>query len=386
LTFFNPKFRHPLADSMEISPEAEAQVEAYNRTQPDDTTRIKLNRNPATWGTINCLVYNVTQRLKPVPRDGHEQGFWVAEAQWWLQHVATRHPLPDCDFFFNKDDITLLRNDLNEPQLHLTGGKLLRVPRVRLRGMCPVVSFSHAQGHADIPFVCPDDIFRIAHAYAPPRCSNPYFPAPKLVPWERRQPIAVFRGTATGCGWTVDTNSRLAAAAMTDTDPTLLDVRLTGTHNMRFKKFVSDRYVRFHTDAVVADGGQSPDYAMPFGDMVKYKYVLDLPGHVAAYRLGGAFGLGAVVIVVPHTTSRVWFYPLLRHRHNCLLLPAGLAGSKLQQALRLTVRWCQRNDDKCRDIARRGLEMFEQHLGEPGMREYTLRLLQEIHDKQSRTS
>jgi hypothetical protein len=378
LSFNNQRFRHPLMDSLRLSPDAAAQVEAYNRLQPDDTRRLRLNPNAASWGTIDCLVSNVTVPLVQAPKDGYEAGHSLAEVQWWLQYVTTQHPVPDCDFFLNRHDMTLLRDDLNEPQLHLTGGRLRRVPRLRPRSLCPIVSFSHAAGHADIPFVCPDDVLRVAHAYSPARCANPYFPAPDLVPWERRRPVAVFRGTATGCGWTVATNARLAASALTASDPSLVDARLTGTHNLRFKKHASDRYVRFHTDAEVADGRQTPDNALPFASMAGHKYVLDLPGNAAAYRLGGVFGLGAVVIVVPHATSRVWFFPLLRHGHNCLLLPPGLAGAKLQAALRSTVRWCQAHDEECRAIARRGLRMFEQHLGEAGMREYTLRLLQEI--------
>lgn len=89
---------------------------------------------------------------------------------------------------------------------------------------------------------------------------------------------------------------------------------------------------------------------LPWVQQSTYKYVLDLPGNVAEYRLSGTFGMQSVVIIVPHERCRPWIYPHLQSGHNCILLDSAL---KLSAA----VDWCRANDATCKEIARRGRQL-----------------------------
>jgi hypothetical protein len=419
--FNNPRFRNPLARFLKLE----------GSPRPDGA----INPNSEQWNNFDCLVSNVVRRPPLTPEErakqGYEPTYNYSETRVMLELTCAHRRVADCDFFVNVWDQLVLRRDLCIPHLNVTGDRLVPITEFRGRRMCPIVSLCYADAYLDLPFVFPDDVSRVTQAYFIPRCANPFADQDvrsRIVTDWRRKPhaSAVFRGTATGCGWTVETNPRLYAAALTDAlekqqqqqqqqqqrlpkpiptikggwgrsttttktatsasakkaaassqplqppqpQPPLVDARLVGTHEFRFKKHAGDEHVRFFTDPRVVPL-QSDAHRLDLGQQSLYKYVLDLPGNVVAYRIAGMFGLGSVVIAVLHERCRPWMFPLLRSGHNCIVLRDATQ-------LARTVEWCRAHDAECAAIARRGLALFHDAFQKDAIMDYVALLLNGI--------
>lgn len=376
-TFVNMRYNNPLGPTLVLS----------------ETTRKKLAeagygapKPSSQWYTIDCLVNNVVQNQPSASGKsaGPEPTYFLTEVQAWLESAVSKKP--DCDFVLNTHDFCALRRDLCESQLSLTGGRKVRIDHLQPRQMCPIVSFAWAPEYSDFPFPTPDDIARLTLRYFPPRCSNGHRDAEissgsvssfKVPAWTRRHSIALFRGSASGCGWSVRDNPRLAAVALSARRPDLLNAKLVPDDSeLRLKKSEADRFVRSNLDDDHEKFDKNADNFMSLAEQARYKYILDLPGTAAAYRLGTSFSMGSLVIILPHERSRLWFHDLLRHGHNCLLLPVGLQGQALQDQIETTLEWCRSHDRECRNIAASGHTLYKKILNSKDfVAEYTRRML-----------
>jgi hypothetical protein len=314
--------------------------------------------NPVeSWSVMNCLIGNVI-KVKRKEQTGYELGYTHHEMKRLFNAVCSMYAIPDCDFFVNVYDQVVLRKDLTMPFWTITDGRRVPLPfadRYAKKGLCHIFSMSTRPDHADVPLVFPDDVLRLYKSYGIPRCSNPYIDEPNYeLVWENKVKKAVFRGTATGCGWTPETNQRLAliyqAESRWSKNPRynrLFDVALTGAEEIRFKKYKNEP-VRFYVDPRVK---QTPERAMNLVEQSRFKYLLYIEGNVVAYRLSAMFGMGSVVVYVKGM-YQPWFYGMLKHKHNCIVVSDV---KDLPEA----ILWCTKNDIKCKEIARRGLEMYQ---------------------------
>lgn len=378
MAFINRHFINPLAGELRLAPEAHQAVQQRLREQAHAYTvagevSAPVFNPPASWGNIGCLVGNVIKKAAPAQADGYEVDYNHVEVRFFLERVCEARHVPDCNFFVNYYDQVVLREDLSVPFWHIVEPPAGRkIPAGKRAPMCPIVSMCHRPGYLDLPCVFPDDVRRVWRGFAPPSCSNPYLDEAQYeTRWEAKMPTAVFRGTATGCGWTVETNPRLQLAHMSsqqgNTTPPLLDVVLTGTDNVRFKKHRSDRYVRYYRDTRVL---QDSSRALTMAEQSRFKYVLYVEGNVAAYRLSGLFGLGSLVILVKGD-YHVWFQPHLRHMHNCFIVPSAAD-------VPAAVRWCRTHDTECRRMAAEGLRLFKMLFGQQGLLDYGRLLLEAV--------
>ena len=361
-SFRNKSYRNPLGSTMRLS--------------ADHDGAQGLSRNPQFWSNFDCLVMGVAPSNNIKINDGYEPGYNYTETRTFVDLVCKTRVIADCDFFFNLWDQLLLRKDMCAPHLSITGGKKVPIPEYQGKRMCPIVSFCGADDYLDLPFIFPDDVQRVMRTYFLPRCTNPYVnDGAYVTDWARKKPTAVFRGSATGCGWTVETNPRLAIVHASANAPAkyegFLDAALTGSHDARFKKHNADTTVRFFTDHRVVPHLQSEKNRLSLVQQSEYKYVLDIPGNVVAYRLPGMFGLGSVVMIVEHERYRPWIHPLLKSRSNCLVL-------KSPDLVMDAIQWCRENDASCKAIARRGLQLFKRAFCEEAMIDYVALLCNSI--------
>lgn len=160
------------------------------------------------WFSNNCMVGNL---VEPHQWDDH---FFV-EIKNMLEQLLyhRKHNIPDVEFFVNKRDFPNLKADLTEPYGDIYNSKTQPLPsRFSRPGtqFMPIFSYSGAPGFLDIPLPTPDDWIMSAGGILPPNCRHP----PKIpeIPWEKKKPIAVFRGTSTGCGTNLELNQRLRMA------------------------------------------------------------------------------------------------------------------------------------------------------------------------------
>lgn len=489
--FQNRQFRNPLAPALELEPGTDEKIrefykkteaqqdEEYEKTRwkrfpaqipPIDIVRLENKREtdrlrsmtryqpPAFWGTTGCLVSSVFQMPPPADaQKGVEPDHGFLACKHYLEHLCLTSAVPDCDFFINTYDQLLLRRDMKVPNRHVMdsdGGtrailrdedRQTKIASFRNCKMCPIVSFCTGRDYLDLPFVFPDDIVRVFKMYDVPKCSNPYVDQNYELDWNKKKPTAVFRGTATGCGWTIADNPRVRLAHISrmlehvrfptpplstpnsrsyrrstntlDTRHTrdgnrdgnqtvfnrrttggdvaavpafndrtmrqlsqgteqhrysaddafpLLDAKLTGAENVRFKKNRWGRRVAFMTpDETGAE--QRAEYAIDSLEQSRYKYVIYVEGNVAAYRLCNMFAMGSVVIYI-ESEYIPWIYPMLKDRVNCLIVPSVDDVPK-------TVLWCRENDEACKKIAEEGVRLYRSAFGLRGMKAYTLRML-----------
>jgi hypothetical protein len=155
----------------------------------------------------------------------------------------------------------------------ITGPKALSLD---LSKHLPLFAYSGQKGYSDIPIPTFDDIEMYFKPYTPP-----------VVPWSEKMNRAVFRGAATGCGYTPETNQRLKLATMRSD---LLDVGIT-------KKTASLKFDPIHGLGDI----KAKVPVVPFMDMntqATYKYIIHVDGNVLAYRLLKSMLLDSVILRV----------------------------------------------------------------------------------------
>ena len=204
--------------------------------------------------------------------------------------------IPDVDYFFNPRDFPVLRQDYLEPYDKIFPNKKLEDEYI-YKNYTPILSQSGNIKYHDIPVPTEDDMLRISPDIYPDSCKNNYNDIPEFdIKWENKIDVCIFRGNATGCGITIDTNMRLKAAYLSykwskegsfknDEGMDVLDVKLTGFNNYRPKidddvfKTLNPRKFDFSKDV----GKQN---FMDTLEQSKHKYILNIDGHVKAFRLG----------------------------------------------------------------------------------------------------
>lgn len=234
-------------------------------------------------------------------------------------------------WILNLTDALMLKKDRTVPWPILGSGKL----EEKYQGeMLPVLGGSTAEGFEDKVIPNYDDV-RVVLGYDA-------IPDAELN-WEQKDSKVVFRGSSTGCGRKADTNMRLKAVGL---EYTWLDAGITKlTKNLKF----DPKYGLGKVDSVPLVPKKS------FTEQSKHKFILDIEGNVAAYRLLKWLQTGSVIFKVKGLYER-WYEPLLKHRKNVIEVKEDLSDLEEQY------NWCLKNDAKCRKIAERGLKLSKKLL------------------------
>jgi len=247
-------------------------------------------------------------------------------------------------FIFTLSDAQILRADGQEPWQMVTGPKKVDMDLSRL---LPIFAYSGQKGYLDIPIPTFDDIDLYFHPYNPP-----------VVSWDQKKEIAVFRaGTATGCGYTIETNQRLKLATMKSD---ILDVGIV-------KKSSGLKFDPIHG----LGGIQAKIPLVPFMDMEKqasYKYIIHVDGNVLAYRLLKSMLLGSVILRVRSPFVH-WLDEYMQPGKHYIEVKEDL--SDLEEM----VHWCITHDAKCKKIAERSRKFAEAALSPAFMKKFFEKLL-----------
>ena len=179
------------------------------------------------------------------------------------------------------------------------------------------MSQSGNTNYHDIPVPTEDDMLRISPDIYPNSCKNPYNDIPEFdTKWKDKIDVCVFRGSATGCGITINTNMRLKAAHLSykwkkegsfknSDGKDVLDAKLT-TWNNRRGKLNDDTFQTLDPKKFDFNKDVGKKNFMNTLKQSKHKYILNIDGHVKAFRLGNEMRMKSVVLLVnsPYT---LWF-------------------------------------------------------------------------------
>jgi hypothetical protein len=270
------------------------------------------------------------------------------------------YKMKDGCYLITPTDAVVLKKDVTEPFNDLVGSDNLKleIKPKNSNDFLPFLSMNAKKGYADIPIFTFDDYDYISKH---PRGKIDF---DKInYDWETKKELAFFRGGSTGCGWDTNSNMRLKAVQLSSMHPELIDAKLTQitnkmkVHKTRRAGFVSNKLFKIYPK-------------IPQERYSDYKYILQIDGNVAAYRLAKTMLLGSVILIVQSDYS-LWYQDLLEPFVHYVPIKSDLSN------LVEMIEWCKLNDKKCKTIAKNAKKLAEKILTKKFLFEY----LENIFDK-----
>lgn len=338
----------------------------------------KINKFIDTWYANNCLLrseFPVFEGDTNVPNT----------SDMFLTLCQSRQ-IPDIEFFVNRRDFPLLKTDSTEPYNHIYDSDSTPLLSHNYPKYSPILSMVSAQGFADIPIPTGDDWARVSIAdgkyfphssvrsfSSPGGPDGPGGPTTVLKPWTERIPTAIFRGASTGVGVTIATNPRLRLASMSKTSPkdgngvAYLDAGIT-KWNLRPRKISGEKYLQtidVQNLPFTLSNFMSPQ------EQTMYKYIINVQGHVASYRLSRELESGSCILLV-ECQYKLWYSPLLVPYTHYVPIKSDLSDLFSQ------IQWCKDNDSKCKQIAENALTFSKTYLTKDGILDYLQTILSSL--------
>lgn len=312
------------------------------------------------WYANNCLVR----------WDGGENDRGMSNLKDMFLTLCKTRSVPDIELFINKRDFPILGKKEVEPYEHLFGFENMPLLSHSYESYCPILSNVTTNLHSDIPMPTPEDWARVSSQedgkFFAPDCKN--YRHDFSIPWEERKPTAVFRGASTGCGTTIETNPRLRISSIqspVEDGAPLLDAGIM-KWNLRPRKHVSSPYLQvIDTTPFRTVASMSPS------EQASHKYIVNVDGHVSAFRMSLEMSMGCVILLV-ESKYRMWFRKYLVEYEHYVPVKEDLS-DLLDQ-----IRWCRQHDEECKKIAGNARAFYNQYLSKNGILDYMQLLLSNI--------
>jgi hypothetical protein len=328
-----------------------------------DIPEKKINWKVNTWYGNNCL-------MRPeFPIGENDRG--VSNLKDMLETLCNERIVPDIELFINKRDFPLITKSDYEPYEQIYDMENFRLISHKYNKYCPILSMVTSQKHSDIPMPTHEDWSRICsreEKFFAPDCRNYNYDFSR--PWDQRIPTAVFRGASTGCGVTIENNPRLKISHLSSISPIedgykLLDAGIT-KWNLRPRKNMGNPYLQLiipqnlpfwkkETNGLVKP--LSPE------EQTNYKYIVNVDGHVNAFRLSLELSMGSVVLLAD-SKYRMWYRRYLIPYVHYVPIKEDLSNLFEQ------IKWCREHDKECEEIAIKAKEFCETYLSKKGILDY----------------
>ena len=319
----------------------------------------RVNTNVNEWYANNCIVrYDINPYTKK-PNEGDSN---VGTIKNMIEELCKKRHVPDIEFFFNRRDFPIITRDSTEPYDNIWGN----IPLVshNFPKYIPIMSMCNTNKYADILSPTHEDWARVQNKkgiFFPRSCRK--FQTHFNTPWEDKKKTAVFRGTSTGCGTTIDSNPRLKLAHLSATQdstiPPLLDAGIT-KWNRRPRKLKGSKYLQ--TIDISKLGIKLSKFLSP-QQQSTYRYIINVDGHVSAFRLSTELSMGSVILSV-QSKWKIWYSDMLIPYKHYVPVKSDLSD------LLDKIKWCRNNDEKCKIIANNALEFYNTYLQENGILDY----------------
>jgi hypothetical protein len=277
-----------------------------------------------------------------------------------------------------------LKKDYTEPYNHIFGTDKQPLPEIyKDKKFMPIVSQNIHNDFVDLPFPTADD-WRLATGLVyPNNCKKTIKSIVNWDEWNDRKSIAVFRGSATGCGTTIKTNQRLHLASLNNEN---LDAKLTSL-NLRDKVYNGSKISFLKNDKKGYEflKNVNNQNRLSMEEQMSYKYIIYVDGHAAAYRYSQLMTTGSTILKVESLHGhKLWFFDMLipydkkKKNHNIahyIHIDKGLRN------IDKVLEWCKKNNEKCLQIAKNSMEFYNKYLTKESIIKYTNGLLNRISNK-----
>ena len=325
-----------------------------------------VNSNTSEWYANNCLV---------------RYEFPLSEADTGVQHIhdmflylCKHRNVPDIELFINRRDFPLLKRDGTEPYNHMWDDDKKPLVSHKYDRYIPVLSCVTGQKFADVPIPTAEDWSRVRSfdGVSFPKSSDKWdYDFSTL--WEDRKPIAMFRGSSTGFGVTIETNPRLKVAFLSslgekDTDGfPFLDAGITQwkTRPRKIKGSEFLQTIEHDTFPFKLVNKLTPE------EQTKYKYVINIDGHVSAFRLSLEMSMGCCILLV-ESEYRMWFSGEIKPYVH--YVPVNRDLSDLIEK----IKWCKTHDNECKNMAENCKKYYDEKLGKECILDYLKTTLEEL--------
>ncbi len=357
-----------------------------------------INKNIDQWYANNCFFRNTVYGFHNEGPNEKELSFKIDEGDKsvanfleLLIEVCYKVQLKDVNFFINPRDFPILKKDGTGPYdaiySHDTN-PIISADRSIFR---PILSQSGSDQFMDLLIPNDDDIVRTLKIIGPSSgCVSHTKEPSEPVSWSLKKNVAVFRGSATGCSITQKSNKRIQLAILSKEYSDILDVSLTSL-NYRLKKDPDSEYVDYidENKIVSIDASRPGSKFLKIKDLVKksfmtdeetssYKYIIDVEGHVASFRLGRMFSLGSVILKIDGPW-KVWFSDFIigcywdEYNENAHYIKVRTVSEIIT-----VINFLNNNDVLVHKIAINGYNFFLKNLGINGLVSYTGSLLNSL--------
>lgn len=294
----------------------------YQKTILKSLKNKKVKSKNKTWRLMQCV-------LRP-----HKEEYTFAK-EWDKFLEQLTYKLPNGVFMLSLTDAMILRKDFHDPWPMVSGDKKLEDEYI-FSSYIPLLAYSGKVGYWDIPIVNYDDLL-----YAIGTKTQPEF----NIDWDSKKPVAVFRGSSTGCGYTAETNMRLKLSTMRSDE---LDVGIS--------QYVSTLKFDPKNGLGSQDRKKFPLVpGIPMDQQSNYKYIIHVDGNVAAYRLLTTMLTGSLILKVKGDYT-LWVDHILKPEKHYIEIASDL--SDLEEKL----KWCKEHDSECKKIAKRSLAFAKKAL------------------------
>ena len=365
IPFQNMDFRNNWADKIRYR-EGINNLDEYinNKFRNTGSRESSLENDLNKWSANNCLIGNWT---------GNE----IGDMGWYelreiLHLTCENKTINDCAFFFNRRDHPVITPNKTEPYFHIFNNLTTPLTTHNYPNYVPILSYSKNDNFADILFPNYADWRNITGKIYPSSCTNMNMGAINL-DWNSKRPQAVFRGSATGCGTTIEDNQRIRLSWLSNTWTNagrndLLDAGLVGK-NLRDKKFTGKPMDFFR----YRDYGLQFAKRLPMNEQSNFKYIVHVDGHVSAYRLGKELSLGSCILKVDSLYNyKLWFSHLMQPRKHYLPVQKDLSD------LGSAIIWARSNDIHCKKIAENAGKLYIKIMTRDFILSYTENLINSI--------
>ena len=270
-----------------------------------------------------------------------------------FRELCKHRKIPDIEFFINKRDFPLFHKNSLEPYQNIYNN----TPLVshNYEKYSPLLSMVENKDFADIAIPTWADWDRVSNQedgkFFPSKSRNYCFDF--STPWEEKTPVAVFRGASTGA---YHKNPRILACLMSQKSD-LIDAGITKWNcRPRMNIKISPYLQIINKHNLKLSNFLSPE------EQSKYKYIINIPGHVCAYRLAFELSMGVVVFIV-NSNYKLWF-----HKY---LIPTDIKTGKLGHYIPINsdlsnlisvINWCKNNDEKAKQISINAKNFYKKYL------------------------
>lgn len=359
LPFSNHNFTNEWGERIHFDPRY-GSMENFLQSVADKTKFPLGNVNRFThgWGGNNCLL-----RFEYPLLEGDSGTMNMKDM---FKELCENRRVPDIEFFVNRRDFPILKTDGTEAYNHIFDSEDFPLISHKYDSYAPILGGASTDRFADIPIPTWDDWQRVnPHKFFPKTCRTTVITP---IPWNEKKPTAVFRGGSTGCGVTRDTNPRLKVAYLSTISPVedgypLLDAGITNW-NPRPRKLQGQKYLK----TIDIDKEPALVNKMSQQEQAGYKYVVNVDGHVTAFRLSVELSFGSVILLVK-SKYYIWFMKMLKPYEHYVPVEDDLSD------LFEKIRWCRNNDAQCQKIANNAMEFYNKYLRINGIFDYLQKLL-----------